>query len=202
MVVLTGRIVVPLLPANICWIKYDVDGVNELGLESRPKRVGLAISISRSWGSKWDDGTYRPLRERKILQQRRISGHLNYIAIPLKPNHIHCFSATPLHKPPELSSLCGRVATPPFPNNDGPVPGEVIELVKQPDERVWCLVVVKIDHDTRWYGRWQTIQYACGADDCEIGVGGVDGVVDLGETIGIGDASAGEVVFVTNFDVL
>lgn len=36
----TGRTVVPLFEANIFWTKYDVDGVRELGLESRPKRVG------------------------------------------------------------------------------------------------------------------------------------------------------------------
>lgn len=96
----------------------------------RINRRELAVIVIYPIQNEETGHTYRPLRKRKILQQRRISRHLDNVAISLKPNHMHGFSATPLHKAPELSSFSSRVATSPFSNDNRPIPGKVIKLVE------------------------------------------------------------------------
>ena len=111
-------------------------------------------------------------------------------------------STRTLHRAPELPSLGSGIATAPFTHDDVSIPGIVIVLVEVAHQPVRLVIVVHIHHDTiRQRGR-QTALFLRGRNQRELGIHGVNGLVDLHEPLRVSRTASGQVVLVPNLDKL
>lgn len=162
---------------------------NETTLSRYPRRGG-------------DEGTHRPRRESEMLQHRRISSHHDNIAIPLKANHLHGLCAAPLHKRPVHAVRIALVAAPVLAHENLLIARLVVPQVEHVHEVVWAAVVVVVVPDARDGGVGEAVRVDVVGDQRDIGVCGVDGVVDEHQPAGVSIAASGVVVFIADFDVL